>query len=206
MEKLIPKERIRLAATHLFARQGFGVTGLRDLAAQAEVNLAMINYFFGSKKGLLKEILDSFFSGYLSIARKELVGTESFHTKLSRFIYRSVCYFEEEQDLLLVWITELPHDDQDIVEYKANWARQMAAILKTEVCVPLTQETGRNIPPTCIGPILTSLMASRFLFAPVMKQVSEGHDTIIDTHLYTKMITKIFLQGITDPDWKLDSE
>ena len=57
MEKLVLKERIFRSAVYLFARHGFAGTGLRELAARAEVNLAMINYFYGSQKGLLKEIL-----------------------------------------------------------------------------------------------------------------------------------------------------
>ena len=196
METLAPKERIRLAAVFLFARQGFAGTGLRELAAKAEVNLAMINYFFGSKKGLLKEILDGFFEGYLAVARKELVGEESLHTRLSRFINSAVRFFESDQDLLLVAITELPHDDPEIIEYKANWGRKMAQILEKEVCGPLERETGRKIPATCIGPMLTSLMASRFLFSPMMERVRGGDENPVSTESYIEMLTAIFLQGL----------
>ncbi len=63
-------------------------------------------------------------------------------------------------------ITELPHDDPEIIEHKANWAGKMAKIIEKEVCKPLSKETGRTIPASCIGPLLTSLMASRFLFSP----------------------------------------
>ncbi len=196
METLAPKERIRHAAISLFARQGFAETGLRELAAKAEVNLAMINYFFGSKKGLLKEILDSFFEEYLAVARKELVGEESLHTRLSRFIKSAVLYFESEQDLLLVTITELPHDDPEIIEHKANWARHMAQLLDQEVCKPLARETGRKIPATCVGPMLTSLMASRFLFSPMMERVRGNAENPVSTESYIEMLTAVFLQGL----------
>ncbi len=200
LEKLTPKERIIQSAVYLFARQGFDGTGLRELAARAEVNLAMINYFFGSKKGLLKEILDNFFEGYLAIARKELAGTDNLHTKLTRFINSSVRYFDSGQNALLVMITELPHDDPDIIEHKATWARQMAEVLEREICQPLKELTGHDIPATCIGPMLTSLMASRFLFAPVLTRVKGESGNPVDIHAYTEMITSLFLQGIATED------
>ncbi|MEA3467897.1 MAG: TetR/AcrR family transcriptional regulator [Thermodesulfobacteriota bacterium] len=197
MEKLASKERILRSAVYLFARHGFAGTGLRELAARAEVNLAMINYFFGSKKGLLKEILDVFFEEYLAIARKELPGTDSLHTKLSRFIYSAVRYFESEQDVLLVMITELPHDDPEIIEYKANWASKMAKIIEKEVCKPLAKETGRTIPASCLGPMLTSLMASRFLFSPLMERLSGDVENSVNIESYIEIITTLFLQGLT---------
>jgi len=49
---------------------------MRQLASEANVNLAMINYCFGSKKQLLREILDLFFSRYLAIATTELHSSD----------------------------------------------------------------------------------------------------------------------------------
>jgi len=191
-----PRERILQTAIKLFAKHGFAGTGLRELATEADVNLAMINYFYGSKKDLLKKILDDFFSGYIAIAQTELTANSTLHNKLAAFINHAVRYFDAQQNSLLVAITELPHDDQDIIEHKGSWARQMAAILEQEVCGQLNRETGLNIPATCIGPMLTSLMASRFLFAPVMDHVRDKAENPVDIKAYTEMILSIFLQGI----------
>jgi hypothetical protein len=102
-------------------------------------------------------------------------------------------------------VCEPPHDDPDILEYKARWARQMAEILEKEICRPLAEKTGRNIPPTFIGPILTSVLASRFLFSPLINRVNAESVDMIDTQLYTEMITNVLLPGITNPNWKLNS-
>jgi len=44
------------AAERLFAERGFDGTSVRDIAAEAGVNLAMISYYFGSKEGLLSAL------------------------------------------------------------------------------------------------------------------------------------------------------
>lgn len=194
------KERILQTAVSLFARHGFAGTGTRELAAKAEVNLSMVNYFFGSKKGLLEEILDSFLSGYLAIARKELAGPGDLHSRLERFIASAISYFDVERNSLIITISELPHDDPEIIEHKAGWARQMIEIVNQEVCLPHAAENGQHIPPTCFTPMLTFLMASRFLFAPVLEKVETGSSEAVNSEVYTKMITKVILQGISGSD------
>lgn len=47
------RERILEVAQELFATRGFDAVSVRELAQAAEVNLAAVNYYFGSKDGLL---------------------------------------------------------------------------------------------------------------------------------------------------------
>lgn len=51
------KERILEAAEELFAEKGFEGTSVRDIAQKAEINLAMISYYFGSKEKLLESLI-----------------------------------------------------------------------------------------------------------------------------------------------------
>jgi AcrR family transcriptional regulator len=44
------------AAEKLFASQGFHGTSVRDIAQEANVNIAMISYYFGSKEKLIEAI------------------------------------------------------------------------------------------------------------------------------------------------------
>ena len=52
------KERILDVAERLFADRGFPATSLRDITAEAGVNLASVNYHFGSKEALLASVLE----------------------------------------------------------------------------------------------------------------------------------------------------
>lgn len=44
------------AAEKLFASRGFHATSVRDIAHEADVNIAMISYYFGSKEKLIEAI------------------------------------------------------------------------------------------------------------------------------------------------------
>jgi AcrR family transcriptional regulator len=50
------RERILQAAEGLFAEHGFDAVSMRDITALANVNLAAVNYHFGSKQALLAEV------------------------------------------------------------------------------------------------------------------------------------------------------
>ena len=52
------QKKILDAAERLFAREGFHSTSLRMLTSEAGVNLAAVNYHFGSKEELIKAVIE----------------------------------------------------------------------------------------------------------------------------------------------------
>lgn len=57
-------ERILRAATVLFAERGFAETSLRTITGMADVNLAAVNYHFGSKKSLIQAVFSQFLTPF----------------------------------------------------------------------------------------------------------------------------------------------
>ena len=58
LQHLSTKDRILHAAEELFAQQGFASTSLRQVTSRADVNIAAVNYHFGSKDNLVNEVAD----------------------------------------------------------------------------------------------------------------------------------------------------
>ncbi len=54
------KEQIISVAERLFAERGFTGTTLRNVVSEAEVNLAAVNYHFGSKENLFRAVVARF--------------------------------------------------------------------------------------------------------------------------------------------------
>jgi AcrR family transcriptional regulator len=59
MEKQDKKTRILMAAEKLFSELGYEGTSTRQIAREAGANMAMINYYFGSKDGVFMEIMSN---------------------------------------------------------------------------------------------------------------------------------------------------
>ncbi|WCK55780.1 forespore capture DNA-binding protein RefZ [Aneurinibacillus sp. Ricciae_BoGa-3] len=66
MPKRTPKQtknKIVEAAIKLFDSQGFDGTTVRQIAAEANVNVALISYYFTNKKGLLEHVMVAYYEG-----------------------------------------------------------------------------------------------------------------------------------------------
>ncbi len=56
-EQVATKTRLLNAAEKLFGQNGFEATSLRDITAEAQVNLAAVNYHFQSKDSLIDAVI-----------------------------------------------------------------------------------------------------------------------------------------------------
>src|SRR5690554_7101795 len=65
-------ERILDAAEQLFAEKGFAETSLRLITSKAGVNLAAVNYHFGSKKSLIQAVFTRFLNPFVTNLEQEL--------------------------------------------------------------------------------------------------------------------------------------
>jgi AcrR family transcriptional regulator len=72
------RETIIQSAIELFGAKGFEGTSVREIAADANVNVAMINYYFGSKEKLFESIVE-----YRAAFLKTLFEELSTNTSLS---------------------------------------------------------------------------------------------------------------------------
>jgi AcrR family transcriptional regulator len=75
------KTRILDSAERLFAGNGFHNTSLRDITKDAEVNLAAVNYHFGSKESLFEEVFKRHF---LPVNRIRLARLEDIRDNAAR--------------------------------------------------------------------------------------------------------------------------
>jgi AcrR family transcriptional regulator len=66
------KQRILDASEYLFAQNGYRGTSLREITGKAKVNLASVNYHFGSKKILVEEVIKRRLLPLNSIRKKRL--------------------------------------------------------------------------------------------------------------------------------------
>jgi len=66
------KQRILDAAEYLFAQNGYRGTSLRTITGKAKVNLAAVNYHFGSKKTLVEEVIKRRLLPLNSVRKKRL--------------------------------------------------------------------------------------------------------------------------------------
>ncbi len=194
--ELEPKARIMEAAIRLFAQKGYSATGVRELAREAGVNLSMINYFYGSKKGLIKAIMAGFFDNYLKLIEANLPGEEPLEARARRTMRAAAKYFQAHKDIVIIAMTELPHDDPEMIDLKVNKVTRLAALLREHFLEPLARATGRDYPLPIIASVIPGVLIAYFLLRPVLEKVwPAGYDLEV-MRQYPEMVTEIYLHGI----------
>ena len=102
------KDQIIASAQKLFALRGYDATSIRDICQDADVNVAMVNYYFGSKEGMFREMVEqkaSFMRGKLEalVADKSLRSIE----KIEIAIINQVNRMFQHRSFTLVVIREM---------------------------------------------------------------------------------------------------
>lgn len=196
-----PRQKILDSAAHLFARKGFAATGMREIARNASVNLAMINYYFGSKIDILRILLDEFFTGFITEAERNLTSSGTIPSKLTRYIHGTIHYFSQNVDRHRVAIIEFPFDVPEIVDLKTSYVRRLIALFQTHV-IPSNHPDDANtladaFPITIIGPALGAMMSSFFLMSPIISRLRPMDVTPAFISWYADIISTLFLHGVT---------
>lgn len=189
-EEPATKQAVYDAAVRLFARNGFAATGMRELSREAGVNLATVNYFYGSKKELLKVIIEDYFQGVLAVLTENLAGDDAPDVKLRRNIAAVARYFAANTDKLIIALTELPHDDPDITEFKAERFMRISGLIQSSL-----GDVAAHVPISLIGPAMVGLAASRFLFLPVLQKALPPGAPALGGENYPEMVAELFING-----------
>jgi hypothetical protein len=128
--KLEAKERIYKAAISLFARKGYHAVGVREIAQAADVNISMVNYYYGEKINILKQIIDEAFEKY----RKAVVDAGDYAVSVkehvSGVIRNFIKLFQSDIEIAMVAFNTLPFDIPEIIEQKIKWSHGNYEIFK----------------------------------------------------------------------------
>lgn len=95
------KKKIINASIELFNTQGYNGTSVRMIASRAEVNVALISYHFGGKKGLLEALMTYFYEGYLATIEAALNNQQNLKAEdcLFEMMVSSLHYQQENHHL-----------------------------------------------------------------------------------------------------------
>ncbi|RBQ04909.1 TetR/AcrR family transcriptional regulator [Pedobacter miscanthi] len=91
-EKVDKKQAILDAAEKLFCETGYEGTSTRQIAKESGANMAMINYYFGSKEGVFMEIMNERIAGFASqlkiINEDKISALEKLHRVIEGYVNR----------------------------------------------------------------------------------------------------------------------
>lgn len=185
------REDLRRAAAVLFAERGYNATGIQDIAQAANVNKAMLYYYYGNKEELYESLVTQgmeLIDLALDAAEADTVSLESRlrlfvseylalgidHPELARIIYREAIGSGE-------FIRPL------VVEYFNKAIGRIAALL-VDSHIPTTISSEDMVTYSYMLLGMSNIFISRHFVSG--SQINVPH--------LTDMIIKLFLHGFTE--------
>ena len=172
-EDISTEERIKAAARKVFHQKGFAGTRTRDIAEEAGINHAMLNYYFRSKEKLFEmvmmETMAQFFKGVNLMLNDE---STSLDEKIDLIVSNYVDLLLKEPELPTFILNEVRPNPQAFVEqnpikealtYSVLTRQYAEAVARGEITEPNLMQAilnviGLVIFPFIAKPILTSII------------------------------------------------
>lgn len=192
-----PKERILEAAIRLFARRGFAATGVRQIASEARVNLAMVSYYYGSKVGVLEAIIEEAFGLMGPVITRNLGPSKerSLEDRIRSYFSEALAMVHQNRDLLRVAVSEFPFDVPQIAQFKATKVQQVILPVIGGLMEELSPGD-RGLRPEVVGPTLAGMVFFHALIAPVLARITGATIDEQFYRAYADQLADLVLYGL----------
>ncbi len=195
------EEKIKEAARKLFTQKGFAATRTRDIADEAGINLALLNYYFRSKQKLFDIIMMENFRQFIQgISFNFLEQGISLDQKITRVVTMYIDFLSQNPDLPLFILNELRNNPE-----------QLAANIDVEIGSTRTEFFGQLKAAAAAGQIgdlnpfhvmanLVGLTVFPFIGRPILQKVTGVNDKQFNELMQQrKQLIPIWIKSMLQP-------
>ena len=171
------EDKIKAAAKKIFTQKGFAGTRTRDIAEEAGINLALLNYYFRSKQKLFDIIMLENFRHFIHGISIEVFDEKAtIEQKLEKVIAAYIDFLSANPDLPLFILNELrgnPHSiskiiDEEVAPIRAQLFKQLQQNGKSTGIAPME--------PLHFIANLVGLTVFPFVARPILQRVTNVSD------------------------------
>ncbi|MCF6138240.1 forespore capture DNA-binding protein RefZ [Pseudalkalibacillus berkeleyi] len=194
----ITKEKVAEAAANLFNNNGYSGTSVRDIAEKAGVNVSLISYYFGGKKGLLEFLMSSFLEGYLYVLEDAYKKLEknSARSCLIKLIEEVIIYQQGRSQAARLVHREISIDTTLVREIMTTYLMKEKYYFNAILDKGVKQKEFNPMSKNMVTLQLRSMLFMPFLYPQYIKEVYQF--SVNDRYFTSKYLSTI-------QDWVNDS-
>jgi len=187
------EEKIKQAARKVFTKKGYAATRTRDIAEEAGINLALLNYYFRSKEKLFEiimlEKLQKFFSVLLPIINDTATTLEN---KVEGIAANYIDLLTTNADLPLFILSEVRNNPEIFIKIV-----QRKNFLRESVLVKQLREQKPGINPLQFLISLLAMCIFPFVMKPVLQKMADlAENDFHDMMLERKNLIPVWIKAI----------
>ncbi len=172
------EEKIKAAARVVFHKKGYAATRTRDIAEEAGINLALLNYYFRSKEKLFDIIMFETIFGFMqNMAMVMNDEKSSLEKKVERIAFNYIDFITKEPNIPIFMLSELRNNAgrlleklpiKQLVMNSAFFKQHQEAVAKGKIAEPNPLHFLMN---------LLSLVVFPFIAEPLLKGIGGLNNT-----------------------------
>jgi TetR/AcrR family transcriptional regulator len=192
------RERLLQAASSLFSEQGYAATGTRAIAARASCNVALISHYFGSKEGLLREVIVRGIGAAGDEIRALLAMPLPAHERLDRLIDYMVDHFHRCCQGMQIVMSQLSQTQSPLFAAILPKISENVDLLTSILEEARAEGRLRDVEPRTAAVLLMGMLQYYFATYAVSSTLigPPSPETIAELKRH---ITQIFLHGAIRP-------
>src|SRR5690349_4943784 len=164
------EEKIKAAARKVFTKKGFSAARTRDIAEEAGINLALLNYYFRSKEKLfdivMMENIQQFLMGIKGLLNNEGL---SLTEKIALVAENYINLLRVQPDMPLFILSEIKSNPEKL----ATNMNVKEILLKSHFYLQLNETLNGKIHPLHFIINIISLTVFPFVASPLIKIIGE---------------------------------
>ncbi len=176
------EEKIRNAARKVFTQKGYGAARTRDIAQEAGINIALLNYYFRSKEKLFEIIMLESMQGFIhSISGILNDDQTSLQDKIQILVSTYIDMLTIQPNLPLFVLSELRANPQELIQ-KLNFKEKL---IHSHFFIQLQQAIQEGkIPP--IHPLhfmmnIMGMIIFPYIGSPILKNIGDLEENTFNT-------------------------
>lgn len=194
------EERIKEAARKLFTQKGFSATRTRDIAEEAGINLALLNYYFRSKQKLFDLVMMENFQQFIrGITVNFTDETLTFDQRIERIVAAYVDMLTRLPDLPMFILNEIRGNPSKIAAKLQGELAPMRQNLFKQLMAS-NKEGKTNLEPFHFVANLVGLTVFPFVGRPILQRVTGVTDDQFDQYMQDrKEMVPVWIKAMLNP-------
>jgi len=190
---LSTEEKIKEAARKVFTKKGYAATRTRDIAEEAGINLALLNYYFRSKEKLFEIIMTEKMQKYFGVLAPVLDDTATtLENKIETIASKYIDLVLENPELPLFVLSELRNNPIHFLSLTPK-----TDFLTNSEFIRQLQKKRPDIRPLHFFVSLLGMCLFPFLMRPVLQKVANMKDkTFIEMMLERKKLIPVWTKAM----------
>lgn len=169
------EEKIKEAAKKLFTQKGFDATKTREIAEEAGINLALLNYYFRSKQRLYDIIMEENMASF-KIGLAELFGDTQLdiYKKIEKLAHFYIDEFITHRDLPMFIVNTIYRNHTFASENDEVSASRKIFVMQIKELI--AKKKIKPVHPAHILSNMMSLIIFPFIISPMLKKRAQISD------------------------------